>query len=191
MTILLHICCAPCATACVERLCSDGYTVMGFFYNPNIQPIAEYNKRCEDTLRLSNLMGFKLYTGDYNNEKWLEEVMGLESEPEGGKRCEVCYRFRLKQTASLANKYDIGGFTTTLSVSPHKPYGKIRLIGEEIAKEYQLNFLTYDFKKKEGYKRSIELSKQYKLYRQNYCGCLFSKGNRQQTEEKWGKGEER
>ncbi len=191
MTILLHICCAPCATACVERLCSDGYTVMGFFYNPNIQPIAEYNKRCEDTLRLSNLMGFKLYTGDYDNEKWLEEVMGLESEPEGGKRCEVCYRFRLKRTASLANKYDIGGFTTTLSVSPHKPYGKIRLIGEEIAKEYQLNFLTYDFKKKEGYKRSIELSKGFKLYRQNYCGCLFSKGNRQQTEEKWGKGEER
>lgn len=191
MTILLHICCAPCATACVERLYSDGYTVIGFFYNPNIQPIAEYNKRCEDTLRLSNLMGFKLYIGDYDNEKWLEEIMGLESEPEGGERCEVCYRFRLKQTASLANKYDIGGFTTTLSVSPHKPYGKIRLIGEEIAKEYQLNFLKYDFKKKEGYKRSIELSKQYKLYRQNYCGCLFSKGNRQQTEEKWGKGEER
>lgn len=173
--VLLHICCAPCAIACVERLREDGYKVTGYFYNPNIQPLKEYKKRYSEVVRLSELMGFELHAGDYDPLRWFEEIRGLEDEPEGGRRCEVCYRLRLEETAALAKKLGIGQFTTTLSVSPHKYFDKIRYIGEELAKSYKLVFLPYDFKKKDGFKRSVELSRKYNLYRQNYCGCVFSK----------------
>ncbi len=174
-TILLHICCAACASACVERLRKDGYDITGYFYNPNIQPFTEYNKRYKEVAKLSEVMQFQLYTGKYELSRWFEKIKGLEDEPEGGKRCEVCYELRLEETAVLAKKLGIKQFTTTLSVSSHKCFERIKLIGEEIAESYNLLFLPYDFKKKGGFKRSVELSKEYNLYRQNYCGCVFSR----------------
>lgn len=175
MNLLLHICCAPCSTGCLERLFDDGFKVAGFFYNPNIQPLSEYNRRYVEVVRLSKLLDFKLYTVKYDTSRWFRAIKGLENEPEGGKRCEVCYRLRLIETAQTAKRHGFESFTTTLSISPHKIYGKIKSIGEEIAQEYELAFLSYDFKKMDGFKRSIELSRQHNLYRQKYCGCLFSR----------------
>ncbi len=175
MNVLLHICCAPCATACLERLKNDGYDVAGFFYNPNIQPRPEYEKRLQETMMLSSFFGFSLLSGEYDQDNWLKSIHGLENEPEGGKRCEICYRLRLIKTASIAERYGFEAFTTTLSVSPHKDFKKLKRIGEKVAEEYGLTFLSYDFKKKDGFKRSIELSRVYNLYRQKYCGCLFSR----------------
>jgi len=171
---LLHICCAACATVCVERLRKNGYDIIGYFYNPNIQPPAEYNKRCKEVAKLSEVMEFELHTGEYELSRWFEKIKGLEDEPERGKRCEICYELRLEETAVLAKKLGIKQFTTTLSVSPHKCFKRIKLIGEKIAQRHKLLFLPCDFKKKDGFKRSVELSKEYNLYRQSYCGCIFS-----------------
>ena len=181
-SLLLHACCAPCSTACLERL-ADYFKVTIFYYNPNITDEKEYNKRIEEIKKLLTLINPKykveLLEGEYNPKLFLDMSKGLEMEPERGKRCYKCYEMRLKETASIATKLGFNNFCTTLTLSPHKNSDWINEIGERLDKEYESNYLYSDFKKKEGYKRSIELSKKYDLYRQDYCGCIYSKRDRQ------------
>ncbi len=171
--LLLHICCAPDATAVVERL-SKKFSVIGFFYNPCIWPEEEYMKRLEETRKVAEIMKFKFIEGAYEVEKWEEATKGFEEEPEGAKRCFECYRMRLEKTADIARTNGIEIFTTTLSISPHKNFEKILEIGKNIAKIKTLEFYGENFKKMDGFKRSVELSKSYGLYRQKYCGCKYS-----------------
>ncbi|MFH0774410.1 MAG: epoxyqueuosine reductase QueH [bacterium] len=165
--ILLHICCGVCAGSIVERLREDGFEPVGFFYNPNIHPEEEYHRRLEATKILSSALGFSLIEGDYENKGWLELTRGFEKEPEGGKRCGICFRMRLEKTFQKSKELKIP-FTTTLTVSPQKDSHLINKIGTGFD-----SFRGYDFKKKDGFKRSLELSKRYNLYRQNYCGCVY------------------
>lgn len=181
-SLLLHACCAPCSTACLERL-ADYFKVTIFYYNPNITDENEYKKRIEEIKKLLTLINpkyeVKLLEGEYNPKLFLDMSKGLEMEPERGKRCYKCYEMRLKETANIATKLGFNNFCTTLTLSPHKNSDWINEIGEKLDKEYESNYLYSDFKKKEGYKRSIELSKKYDLYRQDYCGCIYSKRDRQ------------
>ena len=178
--LLLHSCCAPCSTAVIERLISD-YDITILYYNPNIYPEQEYLKRKDEEIRYIKIFNeknpnsnVKMLDCDYESEKFYEAVKGLENEKEGGARCPVCFKLRLQKTAELAkqNGYDI--FGTTLTVSPHKNAGLINQIGESIENNLGIKFLQSNFKKQDGYKRSIELSKENNLYRQNYCGCEFA-----------------
>jgi hypothetical protein len=177
-TLLLHSCCAPCSSHCIEYL-SDFFKVTVFYYNPNISEQAEYKKRVSEQIRFikkfpaKNAVSF--IGGDYEPEKFYKSVSGLEKCEEGGERCFVCYELRLRKTAELAKEQGFDYFTTTLTISPLKNSVKLNEIGLELSKEYGVSYLLSDFKKKEGYKRSIELSKEYGLYRQNYCGCAFSR----------------
>jgi len=171
--ILLHICCAPDSTAVYERLKTE-YEVVGYFFNPNIHPAAEYNKRWAETKRVAEELGFKLYSSDYSPETWEQAVKGLENEPEKGKRCRECFRFNLSAAAEKARSLDIPIFTTTLTISPHKDSRLIFSLGRAAGLEFGVDFLMVDFKKKDGFKRSLELSKNLRLYRQNYCGCRYS-----------------
>ncbi len=175
MKILLHICCAVCATACVERLTEEGNSVSGYFYNSNIHPQSEYAKRLEQTENLTRKLKIPLIIGEYNVKDWFSSVQGLEDEPEGAKRCEVCLRLRLNQSCCLARENGFDGFTTTLTVSPHKNSGTINNIGRETGGPF---FLDRDFKKNDGFKRAMTLSKEYGLYHQNYCGCIFSQNKK-------------
>ena len=181
-SLLLHACCAPCSTACLERL-ANFFKVTIFYYNPNITDESEYKKRIEEIKKLLTLINPKykveLLEGDYDPNKFFEMAKGLESEPERGKRCYKCYEMRLEETAKIASKLGFNNFCTTLTLSPHKNANWINEIGEKLNKEYDSNYLYSDFKKKEGYKRSIELSKEYNLYRQDYCGCIYSKKDKQ------------
>ena len=181
-SLLLHACCAPCSTACLERV-ANFFKVTIFYYNPNITDESEYRKRIEEIKKLLTLINPKykveLLEGDYDPNKFFEMAKGLESEPERGKRCYKCYEMRLEETAKIASKLGFNNFCTTLTLSPHKNANWINEIGEKLNKEYDSNYLYSDFKKKEGYKRSIELSKQYNLYRQDYCGCIYSKKDKQ------------
>lgn len=171
--ILLHICCGPDATAVVERL-SQKFSVIGLFYNPCIWPEEEYKKRLSETKKVASTMRFQLIEGEYEVEKWAERIKGLEEEPEGGRRCIECYYMRLQKTAELARRNGIELFTTTLSISPHKNFKRILEIGQNIAKIEKLEFYGEDFKKMDGFKRSLQLSKSFELYRQRYCGCKYS-----------------
>jgi hypothetical protein len=177
-TLLLHSCCAPCSSHCIEYL-SDFFKVTVFYYNPNISEQEEYKKRVSEQIRFikefptKNTVSF--IEGDYEPEKYYRKVSGLEKCEEGGERCFVCYELRLRKTAELAKAQGFDYFTTTLTISPLKNSVKLNEIGLELSKEYGVSYLLSDFKKKEGYKRSIELSKEYGLYRQNYCGCEFSR----------------
>ena len=175
--LLLHSCCGPCSSYCIETL-SKYFLVTVLWYNPNIQPQDEHNLRLENQLKLIKNMKtvnpVDIIEVPYDDNEFLEIVKGFETEPEGGKRCEKCFLLRLEQTAKLAKEKDFDFFTTTLTVSPHKNAPLINQIGFEFAEKYGVKFLPSDFKKKNGYKRSIELSKEYKLYRQDYCGCSFS-----------------
>ena len=177
-SLLLHACCAPCSTACLERL-ANFFKITIFYYNPNITEESEYKKRIEEIRKLLTLINPKykveLLEGDYDPNKFFEMAKGLELEPERGKRCFKCYEMRLEETARIASKLGFNNFCTTLTLSPHKNANWINEIGEKLNNEYDSNYLYSDFKKKEGYKRSIELSKEYNLYRQDYCGCIYSK----------------
>lgn len=171
--LLLHICCAPDATVVVERLRS-AFDITGFFYNPNIHPEQEYELRTEEMKRLAFKMAFPLAVGPYDAEQWFSLTKGLEEMPEGGERCRICFQMRLEKTAQLAAKEKFDFFTTVLTVSPHKNAALVNQLGQVIAHENKVSFLESNFKKKDGFKRSIELSKIYHLYRQNYCGCKYS-----------------
>lgn len=172
--LLLHICCAPDAIVGLERL-EKQFSLIGYFCNPNIEPFTEYKKRWEQADKLSFIKKVFIIEDDYNHNKWLNFIKGLENEEEGGLRCEKCYEFRLNKCAQFAKEKNINWFSTVLTISPHKNAEKINNIGKQIAKKYNLNFLETNLKKKDGFKESIYLSKLYNLYRQSYCGCEFGK----------------
>ncbi|MBU0567677.1 epoxyqueuosine reductase QueH [bacterium] len=171
-TVLLHICCGVCGSSVVERLREEGFTVKGFFYNPNIHPRQEFGKRLEVAHRTSRILDFELIEGIYDKESWFKATEGEGNEPEGGRRCEICFRIRLEQTYKKSCRLGADYFATTLSVSPHKDLLAINKIGKELDKE---RFLERDFKKRDGFKKGIEFSKEHNLYRQNYCGCIYSR----------------
>jgi predicted adenine nucleotide alpha hydrolase (AANH) superfamily ATPase len=173
--VLIHICCAPDATYPFLYLRGRHYDVTGFFYNPNIHPVNEYEQRLNEALKLSEIYKMPLIEGEYNPKAWLEIIKGLENEKEGGARCYICYEERLERTAILALEKHFDFFTTTISISPHKNSSWVFEIGERLEKKYGVRFLRTDFKKHNGFKSSIGLSKFYGLYRQNYCGCIYSK----------------
>lgn len=173
--LLLHSCCGPCSSSVIERL-RDFFDITVIYYNPNIEPKEEYEKRKSEQLRLLNELGIKFMDIDYLNNEYHEKVKGYENEPENGLRCPLCFELRLDKTASKAKENNFDYFGTTLTVSPHKNSKIINEIGLKLEEKYEVKFLLSDFKKEDGYKRSIELSKKYDLYRQDYCGCLYSKG---------------
>lgn len=173
-SLLLHSCCAPCSTAVITRL-KDYFDVTIFYYNPNIEPLEEYLKRKEEQKRIVSKFGIKFLDCDYENEIFKSISKGLEDLPEGGYRCHKCYELRLTKTAITAKENNFEYFGTTLTVSPYKNSQVLNAIGKDIEELTKVKFLYSDFKKKEGYKLSIELSKKYNLYRQNYCGCIYSK----------------
>ena len=177
--LLLHSCCAPCSSYVIEYL-HDYFNITIIYYNPNIFPREEYEKRKEEQIRfIKNYSDVNFMDCDYDNDKYNELVKGLENEPERGKRCSVCFKLRLEKTAIEANENNFDYFGTTLTVSPYKNSTLINDIGRELELKYNINWLYSDFKKGNGYKRSIELSKEYNLYRQNYCGCIHSKRKKQ------------
>jgi predicted adenine nucleotide alpha hydrolase (AANH) superfamily ATPase len=171
--LLLHTCCAPCSTHCVKELLAD-YDVVMYFYNPNVHPYGEYIRRLGDAQKVGDKLGVELVEGDYDVDDWLGHIAGFEEEPEGGKRCGICFSIRLKRTAEYAKKNGFDCFTTTLSISPHKNSDVINSLGEELAKKHGVSWVHSDFKKKDGFKRSSEMSKKIGLYRQKYCGCFYS-----------------
>lgn len=173
-TILLHSCCGPCSSSVIERL-MPYFDITVLYYNPNIEPKEEYEKRKAEQIRLLKELGVKYMDCDYDNETYHEVVKGMEKEKEGGARCALCFMLRLSKTAKLAKENDFDYFGTTLTVSPHKNSELINKIGFKEGEKLGIEFLPADFKKEDGYKRSIELSKKYDLYRQDYCGCLYSK----------------
>ena len=180
-TLLLHCCCAPCSSYVLEYLC-EYFRITVFFYNPNISPESEYTKRILELQRLIGNMNLKhpvsFIAGQYDCDRFFEMAKGLETVKEGGERCFKCYELRLREAAEIAKEGEFEYFTTTLSISPHKNAQKLNEIGLRLGAEYGVEYLLSDFKKKNGYKRSIELSEEYGLYRQNYCGCVFSKANK-------------
>lgn len=181
--LLLHSCCAPCSSYVLEYL-SKFFKITVFYYNPNIYPLEEYKKRLEEEKYLIRSMKFKnevnIIEGVYNSDKFFEMAKGLENLKEGGERCFKCYEMRLKETLKIAQDNGFDYFTTTLTISPFKNAQKLNEIGKKLSEGLSVKYLFSDFKKKEGYKRSIELSKEYNLYRQDYCGCVFSKKQREQ-----------
>lgn len=191
-TLLLHACCAPCSSYVLEYL-SRYFKITLFYYNPNISPESEYRYRVSEVKRLVAEMlpdsDVTVVEGRYDPERFAQAVRGLEGEPESGKRCRACFRLRLEEAARQAQALGCEFFTTTLSISPLKNARALNEIGEELAPIYQTRYLVSDFKKREGYKRSIQLSAEYQLYRQDYCGCIYSKLEREamkrrQSEEK-------
>lgn len=176
--LLLHVCCAPCSSYVLEYL-NRYFDITALFYNPNISPRSEYDYRAQELRRLSEEMPLSApitcRIEEYDPSSFLAIAKGLENEPEGGERCTACYRLRLTQTAQIAAADGYDYFTTTLSISPLKDAVRLNTIGGELADAYGVPYLYSDFKKREGYKRSIQLSAEYSLYRQDYCGCAFSK----------------
>ncbi len=182
-SLLLHACCGPCSTSCVERL-ADEYQITVYYYNPNITDSEEYFLRRDALLKFLRAFNeenrekgiFVDYLeGRYDSDRFLSMTEALKEEPEGGKRCDVCFTMRLSDTAVMAKKMGMDYFTTTMSVSPHKNYQKIASLGYELEGSVGVDFLDIDFKKKNGFGRSVELSKKYGLYRQNFCGCDFAR----------------
>lgn len=170
--ILLHVCCAPCLLGCLDRL--KGHDVTLYFYNPNIHPSGEYLQRLFYVRKVATVYKLPLVIGDYDFDGFFKKTKGFEGEKENGSRCDVCFDLRLKNVAKVARDKRFDFFSTTLSVSPHKDYNRIKKIADEIGKEFDVRFWAEDFKKQDGYKKSIDLSKQNDIYRQNYCGCIFS-----------------
>ena len=183
--LLLHSCCAPCSSYVLDYL-SKYFRITVLYFNPNITASQEYFKRVEEQKRLIEIFNQQpdrypigYIEGDYRPAEFLEKTKGMEACPEGGERCFICYRMRLEETAKVAKKIEADYFTTTLTISPLKNAEKLNVIGEELADVYQVPWLSSDFKKKEGYKKSVELSAEYGLYRQDYCGCVYSKAERE------------
>jgi len=171
MKVVLHICCAVCAAGVVERLALEGHEILGMFYNPNIHPREEYDRRLAAASRVAREFNFPLEVGPYTPEEWLQETSSLEDEPEGGQRCQVCFRLRLEETYRYLQDHGADAFTTTLTVGPRKSTDAINQIGQEIGGN---RFLARDFKKKAGFQRATELARKWGLYRQHYCGCVYS-----------------
>lgn len=175
--LLLHVCCAPCSSYVLEYLYKY-FDITVFYYNPNISSIDEYNKRYNEEVRFVSEYPFdykiNVVNGNYDNDRFEEMIKGLENEKEGGSRCLKCYRLRLLESAKYAKENGFDYFTTTLTISPYKNSKVLNEIGDEISKEIGVKYLFSDFKKRDGYKRSIELSREYNLYRQDYCGCVYS-----------------
>lgn len=177
-SLLLHSCCAPCSSYVLEYL-SLYFRITDFYYNPNISPQKEYKERRDELLRLIDELPVAhpvtFMEGNYEPERFFELTKGLEELKEGGERCFRCYELRLREAAAMAKRLGLDYFATTLTISPLKNAQKLNDIGEALAEEYGVRYLASDFKKKNGYRRSVELSAEYDLYRQNYCGCVFSK----------------
>ena len=171
MKVLLHICCGVCAIGAVKQLMEEGHTVTGYFFNPNIQPAEEYKLRLYASRTVADHLGFPLETGDYNPVQWLDETIHLASEREGGKRCHLCYRIRLQQSFNQMKLTGADAFASTLTMGPMKSAAIINKIGEEIGGD---NFLPRDFKKKDWIKKSNAIARELGIYRQNYCGCIYS-----------------
>jgi len=169
--VLLHICCGICAAGAVKRLQDQNYEIIGFFYNPNIHPVQEYNRRLGVLKKVKSKLDFNIIESIYNKDDWFSTTSGLEDEPEGGKRCKICFRMRLDKTWQYFKEGGFDYFTTTLTISSHKNSNLINSIGKSISPD----FLSCDFKKKNGFKEALEITQPLKLYRQNYCGCIYSK----------------
>ncbi|MBP3476140.1 MAG: epoxyqueuosine reductase QueH [Lachnospiraceae bacterium] len=202
-TLFLHSCCAPCSSYVLEYL-RKYFRITVFYYNPNISMEPEYRKRVAEQKRLiqayNDALGLaglsqkhsaegyeiSIIEGDYEPEKFYKMAQGLEQCPEGGERCFACYELRLRKTAELALAGNYDYFTTTLTISPLKNAGKLNEIGERLAEEYKMTWLPSDFKKRGGYQRSIELSREYELYRQDYCGCIYSRQERERQKARLG-----
>ena len=172
--ILLHACCGICSAYPVSFLKDAGYEVVVYFYNPNIYPDVEYQKRLEAEKILCENSGVELLVEEYNQEEFFDYVKGFETEPEKGLRCDKCFELRLMKTANKAKELGIENFTTSIVISPHKNFQKLSTIGEEIASKTGINFLAIDFKKKDGFLKTNKIANSLSLYRQNYCGCKFS-----------------
>ena len=172
--ILLHACCAICSGYPITLLKSMGYEPVVYYYNPNIFPKEEYEKRLNAERTLCKHLGVELIEGEYEPEVFYNTVKGFENEPEKGKRCDICFELRLSSTAQLAKKLGINKFTTSIVISPHKNYAKLTEIGQTIAQATDLEYLAIDFKKQDGFLKTNKLAKELGLYRQNYCGCEFS-----------------
>ena len=183
--ILLHSCCAPCSSYVITFL-SNYFNITVIYYNPNIYPQEEYEKRKQEQIKLINSLKTKnklnFLDCDYDNNLYNNLIKGYEKELEGGSRCHICFNLRLEKTAKLAKEYNYDYFCSTLTVSPHKNSKIINEIGESLGKEYNIKWLNSDFKKNEGFKQSIELSKKYDLYRQDYCGCIYSQRIKEKQE---------
>jgi hypothetical protein len=184
--LLLHSCCGPCSSYVLEYL-SDYFSITVFYYNPNIYPDEEYNMRVQEQKRFIREFPAKypidFVEGEFQKERFFQVTKGLEQVPEGGQRCEKCFRLRLTETAKLAKQMQMDYFTTTLSISPLKNAALLNEIGKELEDIYGVPYLFSDFKKKNGYQRSVELSKEYGMYRQDYCGCVFSYQERNKQKE--------
>ena len=191
-SILLHSCCAPCSSHVIDTL-TKYFNITILYYNPNIEPYEEYLKRKEEEIRFikeyKNINKLDIIDCDYDNDSYHKLVKGLENAPERGERCFKCYNLRLEYTAKKAKELDYDYFGTTLTVSPYKNSNKLNEIGEELSEKYNIKYLYSDFKKNNGYKHSIELSKIYNLYRQDYCGCIYSKKQRDMIKREESKDE--
>lgn len=169
-SLLLHSCCAVCSSSVIETLIPD-FDVTVFYYNPNIMPIEEYQKRLSEQKRYCKSVNVNLIEGEYDNERFLEIAKGLEAEPEGGRRCRKCFELRLDRAAGYAKAGNFNYFCSTLTVSPHKNADVINEVGFAIGEKYNIKFLPSDFKKHDGFKRSMTIANEFGLYKQNYCGC--------------------
>jgi predicted adenine nucleotide alpha hydrolase (AANH) superfamily ATPase len=171
LKILLHICCGVCAGGVAETLKAEGHEVIGFFHNPNIHPSDEYHRRLVTAQKIARQMGFHIIVPPYKPDSWLRETALLKDEPEGGKRCHTCFKIRLNETFCFLTASGADAFTTTLTISPSKSAEMVNAIGREIGGD---KYLTRDFKRKDGFKKTIQLARQWELYRQDYCGCMYS-----------------
>ena len=181
-TLLLHTCCAPCISH-VHEVLSSQYDVTAYYFNPNISPVREYQKRLDELKSFASLRGFGLIEGDYPLKEWVSAVKELRYSGERSLRCWQCYRFRLEATFRKAKELKFDAVATSLSISPHKDAVMINRIGAELQGKYGIFFHSADFKKNDGYKKSVELSRRYGFYRQDYCGCVYSKIEREKNPE--------
>jgi predicted adenine nucleotide alpha hydrolase (AANH) superfamily ATPase len=175
--ILVHVCCAPDALY-VLGLLQDNYDVSGYFYNPNIHPTEEYEMRLEETRKVARILNVDLIEEIYDDERWFKITQKFKDEPEKGRRCDVCYAIRLEKTARKASELGYDMFTTVMSLSPLKKADVLNRIGRMFSRKFRIDFLEANFKKKDGFKKSVELSKSHGIYRQNYCGCVYSQRNK-------------